>query len=79
MKKATIHHIVIDLYNNNIQYFQFQCIASDPRFDAVCLNPTVLDVAYFAYKQTHKPKRKFSENEKYRYTAYRQFVRYVPI
>ena len=60
--------------------FQFTCIALDPRFEAACLNKTVLDIAYFHYKQEHGGKKKYSDdefeqNKKYRYIAYRQFVR----
>ena len=44
----------------------------DPHFEAGCLNSTVLDIAYYAYKQEHRPKTKYKaeqydQNRKYRY------------
>ena len=81
--KALEFYLELKIFPKNwFLSFKFQCIAKDPRFDSACLNPTVLDIAYFAYKQKHKPKRKYKDDEfdhnaKYRYIAYRQFVRYV--
>ena len=55
--------------------FPVSCITEHPGFNPVCLNIHVLQAAYFACKQIHGVLDKPTE-EKYRYTAYRQFVRW---
>lgn len=50
------------------------CITSHHSFSAVCLNEDVLNVAYMTYKQYVR--LDYGNNWK-RYTAYRQFVRWV--
>ncbi|ESP01018.1 hypothetical protein LOTGIDRAFT_172853 [Lottia gigantea] len=52
------------------------CITQHPAFQTVCLDPDILDVAYSHYKQHYGPMDK-SQNERRRYTAYRQFVRWI--
>ena len=51
------------------------CITEHSGFDPVCLNTHLLQTAYFAYKQIYVVLDKPFE-EKYRYIAYRQFVRW---
>ncbi|KAL2088616.1 hypothetical protein ACEWY4_015515 [Coilia grayii] len=51
-----------------------KCITSHENFSAVCLNEDVLEVAYMTYKQyVHLD----YENNWKRYTAYRQFIRWI--
>ncbi|KAL5009761.1 hypothetical protein ScPMuIL_012066, partial [Solemya velum] len=54
------------------------CITDLPSFRNVCLNPDVLDVAYFQYRQEYGEQLPEAANElvRNRYTAYRQFVRW---
>ncbi|XP_057675034.1 uncharacterized protein LOC130905535 [Corythoichthys intestinalis] len=51
-----------------------QCITQHPGFQPVCLNVDVLQTAYYAYRQNYEDQ---SGNNWKRYTAYRQFVRWV--
>ncbi|XP_041830022.1 uncharacterized protein LOC121632513 [Melanotaenia boesemani] len=52
------------------------CVGQHPGFSACCLNPWVLQVAYSAFKQEHGP-LDLTQNEQFRYTAYRQMVRWA--
>ena len=52
-----------------------QCIANHPGFQTVCLDPYVLQVAYYQYRQQYE-ERPEQGNALKRYTAYRQFVRW---
>uniref|UniRef100_A0A8C5D005 P2X purinoreceptor 7 intracellular domain-containing protein n=1 Tax=Gadus morhua TaxID=8049 RepID=A0A8C5D005_GADMO len=52
------------------------CLTLHPGFEGCCLNPFVLQVAYLAFKQEHGPLQA-STHEQYRYTAYRQVVRWA--
>ena len=53
----------------------YSCITQHPGFEPVCLNTYVLETAYHQYKQQYKALQK-PVHEKYRYIAYRQFVRW---
>ncbi|KAK3709451.1 hypothetical protein QZH41_017496, partial [Actinostola sp. cb2023] len=55
---------------------QIFCITLHPGFQSVCLDRYVLDTVYYQYRQEHGNFNHDGENEKYRYTAYRQFVRW---
>lgn len=52
------------------------CITQHDGFRPVCLNVHVLRVAYFQYRQQFGDREGYGVNEQYRYTAYRQFVRW---
>ncbi|KAL5005344.1 hypothetical protein ScPMuIL_018800 [Solemya velum] len=52
------------------------CITDLPSFRNVCLDPDILDVAYFQYRQEYGEQLSEAANERNRYTAYRQFVRW---
>uniref|UniRef100_T1JEN2 P2X purinoreceptor 7 intracellular domain-containing protein n=1 Tax=Strigamia maritima TaxID=126957 RepID=T1JEN2_STRMM len=53
------------------------CITNNPGFEGVCLNPWVLQTAYRGYRQQiGESAVEGTLNEKYRHTAYRQFVRW---
>ncbi|XP_063077113.1 uncharacterized protein LOC134467125 isoform X1 [Engraulis encrasicolus] len=52
------------------------CLTRRPGFQGVCLDPYVLAVAYLAFKQEHGPLQT-TKPEQYRYTAYRQIVRWA--
>lgn len=51
------------------------CITLHPGFRSVCLDVYVLEVAYLQYRQQYG-ERPEQGNERHRYTAYRQFVRW---
>ncbi|XP_060072401.1 P2X purinoceptor 7-like [Ylistrum balloti] len=51
-----------------------QCITDHPGFGPVCLDIYVLRTSYFQYRQLHGEIPECPE--RYRYTAYRQFVRW---
>ena len=53
-----------------------KCITEHEGFDPVCLNPHTLRTAYFAYRQQYNVNRNDALHERYRYTGYRQFVRW---
>ena len=51
-------HEIPEVVNKNIEVFEVDkpdamptCITNNPAFEAVCLNPWVLQVAWFYYKQ----------------------------
>ncbi|CAK8696781.1 unnamed protein product [Clavelina lepadiformis] len=52
------------------------CITEHPGFASVCLNPWVLQVAYYHHKQESNEAIVMEVHEKYRYIAYCQFVRW---
>uniref|UniRef100_A0A667WI64 P2X purinoreceptor 7 intracellular domain-containing protein n=1 Tax=Myripristis murdjan TaxID=586833 RepID=A0A667WI64_9TELE len=52
------------------------CLTQHPGFEASCLNPFVLQIAYMSFRQEHGPLQA-SKHEQYRYTAYRQVVRWA--
>ena len=52
------------------------CIIGHPGFQTVCLDVWVLQTAYFSYRQQHGDHIDQHINERYRYTAYRQLVRW---
>lgn len=52
------------------------CITSNPGFLSVCVDPDVLDTAWFAYKQQYTEVGEVSEHKRLRHIAYRQFVRW---
>ncbi|KAK0131405.1 Serine/threonine-protein phosphatase 6 regulatory ankyrin repeat subunit A [Merluccius polli] len=52
------------------------CLTQHPGFDACCLNPFVLKIAYSHFRQDHGPLQA-SRHEQYRYTAYRQAIRWA--
>ncbi|KAL3854917.1 hypothetical protein ACJMK2_014152 [Sinanodonta woodiana] len=52
-----------------------QCITDHPGFLSVCLDPYVLETAYYQYRQQYDQHMEDS-NERRRYVAYRQFVRW---
>ncbi|XP_071810726.1 uncharacterized protein [Apostichopus japonicus] len=49
------------------------CITLHPGFEAVCLNPWVLQIAYYVYRQQYGGRAQ--ENSIHEHTAYRQLVR----
>uniref|UniRef100_A0A3P9M1U5 P2X purinoreceptor 7 intracellular domain-containing protein n=1 Tax=Oryzias latipes TaxID=8090 RepID=A0A3P9M1U5_ORYLA len=51
------------------------CITEVDSFQTCCLNPDVLRVAYYAYVDHHGRMEEATSHERYRYIAYRQFVR----
>ncbi|PIK40840.1 putative P2X purinoceptor 7-like [Apostichopus japonicus] len=54
-----------------------QCIVEHPGFQSVCLNVDVLQTAYFHYRQEYGHYgENDAVNERYRYIAYRQLVRW---
>ena len=56
---------------------QFKCITDHPRFQSVCLDPWVLQVAWLAYRQTYEDVYNGPQHKKYRHITYRQYVRWV--
>ncbi|KAK0142691.1 hypothetical protein N1851_019381 [Merluccius polli] len=52
------------------------CLTLHPGFDACCLNPFSLQVAYLNFRQEHGALHA-SRAEQFRYTAYRQVVRWA--
>uniref|UniRef100_A0A8C1WP32 P2X purinoreceptor 7 intracellular domain-containing protein n=1 Tax=Cyprinus carpio TaxID=7962 RepID=A0A8C1WP32_CYPCA len=52
------------------------CLTLHPGFEASCLNPFVLQIAYMNFRQEHGPLQA-SRPEQFRYTAYRQVVRWA--
>ncbi|XP_063416278.1 uncharacterized protein LOC134697922 [Mytilus trossulus] len=62
---------VLDVKNEE----DISCITQHPGFSPVCLDVHVLGVAYFQYRQEYG-ERPEQANERSRYTAYRQFVRW---
>ncbi|KAK7480235.1 hypothetical protein BaRGS_00028511 [Batillaria attramentaria] len=52
------------------------CITQHPGFATVCLDQWVLRTAYWQYRQQYSEQIN-DENRRYRYTAYRQLVRFV--
>ncbi|XP_064464266.1 P2X purinoceptor 7-like [Ornithodoros turicata] len=55
---------------------QYDCITIHEDFKLLCLNTTVLEVAYFELPGQHEPMSAHI-HKRYRYTAYRQFARWV--
>ncbi|XP_070559470.1 uncharacterized protein [Ptychodera flava] len=55
---------------------QCSCITLHPGFASVCLDRWVLETAYYQYRQEYGKMRQFQQNERDRYIAYRQFVRW---
>ena len=55
---------------------QLRCVTEHDGFQAVCLNVHVLETAYYGYRQDHGDHRDARPHKRYRYTAYRQFVRW---
>ena len=54
----------------------YPCIIGHPGFQTVCLDPYVLQTAYFAYKQHYGHHHDQEINARYRYTGYRQLTRW---
>jgi len=52
------------------------CITKHPGFDAVALNPWVLQAAYNGYRQQYGDMQQHAVHKRYRYTAYRNVVRW---
>jgi len=55
----------------------FDCITNHPGFQAICLNPFVLQVAWLSYKQHYANAYEGPDHKKYRHIAYRQYIRWV--
>ncbi|XP_054770776.2 uncharacterized protein LOC129278654 [Lytechinus pictus] len=57
---------------------ELDCITNHPGFEGVCLNPWVLETAYFHYRQQYGGggRNDATENEKNRHVAYRQLARW---
>ncbi|KAL8578772.1 hypothetical protein ACOMHN_045760 [Nucella lapillus] len=53
-----------------------KCITEVAGFELVCLNPFVLETAYLQFRQEHDVDLDTTQAEKYRYTGYRQIVRW---
>ena len=53
------------------------CITLHEYFNPVCLNIGVLQTAYYQYRQEYRQHQNKTPEEKLRYTAYRQFVRWI--
>nr|XP_054750580.1 uncharacterized protein LOC129256384 [Lytechinus pictus] len=55
---------------------ELDCITNHPGFEGVCLNPWVLETAYFHYRQQYGGggRNDATENEKNRHVAYRQLA-----
>ncbi|KAL8622338.1 hypothetical protein ACOMHN_043342 [Nucella lapillus] len=53
-----------------------KCITEVAGFELVCLNPFVLETAYLQFRQEHDVDLDTTQAEKYRYTGYRQTVRW---
>ncbi|KAL8587300.1 hypothetical protein ACOMHN_045547 [Nucella lapillus] len=53
-----------------------KCITEVAGFELVCLNPFVLETAYMQFRQEHDVNLDTTQAEKYRYTGYRQTVRW---
>ncbi|ROI15892.1 hypothetical protein DPX16_3793 [Anabarilius grahami] len=64
------------LVENVTPRLDVQCLTLHPGFEACCLNPYVLQIAYMHFRQEHGPLQA-SRHEQYRYTAYRQVVRWA--
>ena len=52
----------------------YPCIIGHPGFTTVCLDPWVLQTAYYAYKQQYGQNKDQLLNQRYRYIAYRQLA-----
>ncbi|KAK3712317.1 hypothetical protein QZH41_017253, partial [Actinostola sp. cb2023] len=52
-----------------------KCITEHPGFKSTCLDIWVLETAYYSYRQDYGEPRQ-QGNERFRYTAYRQLVRW---
>jgi len=67
--------------HDNIDYYRqdnmFDCITNLPGFQAICLNPFVLQVAWLSYKQHYTNAYEGPDHKKYRHIAYRQYIRWV--
>ncbi|KAL2093149.1 hypothetical protein ACEWY4_010461 [Coilia grayii] len=59
-----------------VPFSNISCLTQHPGFDACCLNPFSLQVAYLAFRQEYGPLQA-SRPEQFRYTAYRQVVRWA--
>ncbi|XP_046548600.1 P2X purinoceptor 7-like [Haliotis rubra] len=55
---------------------QISCITDHPGFEQVCLSVYALQTAYYHYRQEYGRGEIQDIHKKYRYTAYRQFVRW---
>ncbi|XP_039540209.1 P2X purinoceptor 7-like [Pimephales promelas] len=64
------------LVENVTPRLDVQCLTLHPGFEACCLNPYVLQIAYMHFRQDHGPLQA-SRHEQYRYTAYRLVVRWA--
>ncbi|XP_071060469.1 P2X purinoceptor 7-like isoform X2 [Pseudochaenichthys georgianus] len=64
------------LVENLTPRLDITCLTLHPGFEACCLNPFVLQIAYMNFRQEHGPLQA-SRHEQYRYTAYRQVIRWA--
>lgn len=55
---------------------EYPCIIGHPGFETVCLDKYVLKTAYLAYRQEYGHYQDNDNHARYRYTAYRQLVRW---
>ena len=77
-------HEVPEVMNKNEEVFETDklkekpsCITDNPAFKAVCLNPWVLQVAWYHYKQQYGTMAtEGPEDRKNRHVAYRQLARW---
>ena len=53
------------------------CMTEHPGFESCCLNPWVLEVAYYDYCQNYGQLESELLNEQFRFTAYRQITRWA--
>lgn len=75
---------VMEVVNKNAEVYDklhppapYQCITDNPGFQAVCLNPWVLQVAWYQYKQQYGTDAvEGPEHKINRHVAYRQLVRW---
>ncbi|KAI0220984.1 hypothetical protein LSAT2_027576 [Lamellibrachia satsuma] len=68
-----IPQILAKIYELGLE--EATCITTHPGFEGGCLNVWALEIAYLQYRQTYGAMKK-AIHEKYRYTAYRQLVRW---
>ena len=75
---------IIEVVDKNAEVYDklhppvpYQCITDNPGFQAVCLNPWVLQVAWYQYKQQYGTDAFEGQEHKIdRHVAYRQLVRW---
>ncbi|XP_074647444.1 uncharacterized protein LOC141903255 [Tubulanus polymorphus] len=65
----------IEKYNDEYDS-SIKCITCHPGFRSNCLDIWVLETAYYQYRQQYRAQVDGEINEKYRYVAYRQLVRW---